>query len=67
VKYIGVSISNSVYSPYRADLWVNGKNKHLGNHLTAQAAARAYDAVASTIPGRQLNFPDARRRAAAAV
>jgi hypothetical protein len=42
-----------------------GKRKSLGHYPTAEAAARAYDAVACRIPGRKLNFPTGGNSAAA--
>jgi hypothetical protein len=57
-QYVGVSIDKRTASyPYQARIEVDGETKHLGFHLTAEAAARAYDAVAYKIPGRRLNFP----------
>jgi hypothetical protein len=68
VKYFGVSINNrSASYPYRVGIRMHGKVKHLGYHSTAEAAARAYDAVASTIPGHKLNFPTGGSSAAAAA
>jgi hypothetical protein len=58
VNYIGVTFNHrSALNPYRAVIRIDGKGTHLSSHSTAEAAARAYDAVASTIPGRKLNFP----------
>jgi hypothetical protein len=67
VKYFGVSESKSIDSPYHAQIRVNGKKEHIGNHPSGEAAARAYDAVARTITGCKLNFPNASGYAAAAV
>jgi hypothetical protein len=67
VKYFGVSEIQSIRNPYHAQVQMDGKIKHLGNHPTGEAAALAYDAVACTINGRKLNFPTAGSWAAAAV
>jgi hypothetical protein len=59
IKYVGVYYDHnaSLACPFKAQIWVGGKNKYLGHHATAEAAARAYDMVARTITGRKLNFP----------
>jgi hypothetical protein len=67
VKYFGVSKQKDNHNSYRAHLRIHGKVKHLGYHPTGEAAARAYDAVARTIRGRKLNFPNASSAAAAAL
>jgi hypothetical protein len=67
VKYIGVSIDRtSARNVYQAGIKIDGKREHLGYHPTAEAAARAYDAVARTISGRRLKFPTGGSRAATA-
>jgi hypothetical protein len=67
VKYFGVARdTRSIHNPYTAQIWMNGKQTHLGCYPTGEAAARAYDAVASTISGRKLNFPNASSAVAAA-
>jgi hypothetical protein len=68
VKYFGVHIDKkSARNPYKAGIWIDGKQKHLGYHPTAEAAARAYDALARTITGRKLNLPTGGSGAAAAA
>jgi hypothetical protein len=67
VKYFGVFKSKRIRNPYHAQINMNGKKEHLGNHPTGEAAARAYDALARTIRGRKLNFPNASSEAAAAL
>jgi hypothetical protein len=67
VKYFGVFKIRRIRNPYQAQIQMDGKKKHLGNHPTGEAAACAYDAVARTIPGRKLNFPNASSEAAAAL
>jgi hypothetical protein len=68
VKYFGVCIDKThARNPYRAAIQVDGKTTHLGSHPTAEAAARAYDAVAHTILGRKLNFPNGGNGAAPAA
>jgi hypothetical protein len=57
VKYFGVCKSKRIRNPYYAQVQIDGKTKHLGDHPTGEAAARAYDAVARTIRGHKLNFP----------
>ena len=44
---------------YRAEIWSNGKMKHLDMHDTAKQAAKAYDAAAIELgkPLSNLNFP----------
>jgi hypothetical protein len=59
VKYFGVSKNKRILNPYNAQVKVDGKIKHLGDHPTGEAAAHAYDAFTCTIPGRNLNFPNA--------
>jgi hypothetical protein len=68
VKYFGVSIEEtSASNSNRAFIrQLDGKRKSLGRHPTAEAAARAYDAVACTIIGHKLNFPTGGSSAAAA-
>jgi hypothetical protein len=67
-QYFGVTIKKlSTRSPYQAYIYIDRKRKHLGSHPTAEAAARAYDAVARTIHGHKLNFPTGNSGAAAAA
>lgn len=56
--YRGVSLYRN--GRFRAQLYVNGNYVHGGFHDTAEAAARAYDAVAKVKFGEYatLNFPD---------
>jgi hypothetical protein len=63
IKYLGVSMNNG---SYKAEISSGGQRQHLGSHPTAEDAARAYDAVACTIPGRALNFSSGGSSAAAA-
>jgi hypothetical protein len=67
VKYLGVTFKKNIRNPYKAQLRMNGKRKHLAYHLTGEAAARAYDAVARTIRGRKVYFPNASSEVAAAL
>jgi hypothetical protein len=67
VKYFGVTRKEGIRNPYQAQIRMDGMKKHLGCHRTGDAAARAYDAVARTIRGRKLNFPNASSEAAAAL
>jgi hypothetical protein len=57
MEYVGVWRSKASANPFRAQISVDGQRTRLGAHPTAEAAARAYDVVARTIPGRTLNFP----------
>jgi hypothetical protein len=57
IKYVGVWRTKASARLFKAEICVYGKKKNLGNHPTAEAAARAYDVVVRTIPGRKLNFP----------
>jgi hypothetical protein len=57
IKYVGVYRSEARARPFKAQIWVDGKNKYLGCHPTAEAAARAHDVVARTISGRKVSFP----------
>jgi hypothetical protein len=59
VKYFGVSKTKRIRNRYRAQVQMDEKKEHLGSYPTGEAAARAYDAVARTIPGCKLNFPNA--------
>lgn len=45
---------------WAARIWLDGKSRHIGNYLTPEAAARAYDAAAVRHFGEyaRLNFPD---------
>jgi hypothetical protein len=66
VKYFGVSMDKRRgCNPYQARIQVDGIQVCLGFHPTAEAAARAYDAAARTIPSRKLNFPTGGSSAAA--
>jgi hypothetical protein len=57
-QYIGVSFqARSLAHPFQASVYFNSKTYHICCCPTAEAAARAYDAVACMIPGRKLNFP----------
>lgn len=46
--------------PWRASIRKDGKLRHLGNFMTQEDAARAYDQAAKTMfgPFSKLNFPD---------
>jgi hypothetical protein len=57
IEYVGVRRSTASANSVRAQSTVDGKRTYLGSHPAAEAAARAYDVVARTIPGRTLNFP----------
>jgi hypothetical protein len=58
VKYFGVCIDKTrTRNPYKATVRIDRKQKNLGYHSTAEAAALAYDAGARTIRGHKLNFP----------
>jgi hypothetical protein len=67
VKYFRATKTKRIRNPFHAKLKIDGKTKFLGNHLTGEAVARAYDAVARTIRGRKLNFPNASSEALAAL
>jgi hypothetical protein len=56
-KYIGVRSDKRRALLFTSEIRFDGTRKYLGVHPTAEAAARAYDVVARTIPGRKLNFP----------
>jgi hypothetical protein len=67
-QYFGVHINKgSTRNPYQARIRIDGKQKHLSSYPTAEAAARAYDAVARTIHGHKLNFPTGGSSVAAAA
>ena len=57
-KYRGVSKhKGSKSKPWRAQIKIDGKDKHLGYHATEEEAARAHDAEGAR-HGRELNFPE---------
>ncbi len=45
---------------FRAEIYFDGKSKHLGTFTKARDAAMAYDEaiVANHLPWKKLNFPD---------
>jgi hypothetical protein len=44
-------------NPFIAQIRVGSKTYHICGCATAEAAARAFDAIARMIPNRKLNFP----------
>lgn len=55
--YFGVSLCNSKKNPYRATLWLGGKNVGLGGYPTEEAAARAADDRLEKEGRPRKNFP----------
>jgi hypothetical protein len=57
LQYVGVSFAERhVANPFDARIQFKFKQYHICSCPTAEAAARAYDAVACLVPGRKLNF-----------
>jgi hypothetical protein len=56
-RYVGVYYRQSPINPFYAYIRLGSKQYHICGCATAEAAARAYDAIARMIPGRKLNFP----------
>jgi hypothetical protein len=57
-QYVGVFYDErkSGTKPFRANIYFGSKTYHICGCATAEAAARAYDAIARMIPNRKLNF-----------
>jgi hypothetical protein len=56
-RYVGVCFVEGNANPFCVRIKFKSKEYHICYSPTAEAAARAYDAVACMIPGRTLNFP----------
>jgi hypothetical protein len=67
-RYVGVSfVKCNAFKPFRASIHFISKHYTICYCPTAEAAARAYDAVACMIPGRTLNFPTTTPAAASSL
>ena len=66
VRYKGVARSKGRSRPYRAYIWLDGRQKHLGCFVTAEEAAASYDSEARRQFGAFacVNFPRESERSA---
>ena len=58
--YVGVCRSRSEATPWKAQIWHDGRTHFLGSYVDEEDAARAYDAGARRLRGENtkgLNFP----------
>jgi hypothetical protein len=57
-QYRGVYATGSTKNPWTAKIGIDGKQKTIGQFLTAEEAARAYDAARVEVGREPVNFPD---------
>jgi hypothetical protein len=57
VKYFGVSKSKRIRNPYQAQVRMDGKHKHLGDHPTGEAAARHTTRLSARAAAASSTFP----------